>query len=188
MSFSKAQGGGESSQEELTQAIIQEVRGMPGNQECCDCSASGENQPMAVVLPCFLLLDKQSSALLFTASSSWRPAATCCPCPAVGLVPWGGGAQRGGEAGDMHEPGSLVSTDPTWLSVNLGILICIECSGIHREIGAHLSHILSLSLDKLATSELLVGCCWCALPSSLPLLLQCLPETKLIQWLFHLSN
>ncbi|KFR06733.1 Arf-GAP with SH3 domain, ANK repeat and PH domain-containing protein 1 [Nipponia nippon] len=87
VAFSKAQGRGESSQEELTQAIIKEVRGMPGNRECCDCSAP----------------------------------------------------------------------DPTWLSINLGILICIECSGIHREMGVHLSRIQSLSLDKLSTSELLLA-------------------------------
>ncbi|KAM9647672.1 LOW QUALITY PROTEIN: arf-GAP with SH3 domain, ANK repeat and PH domain-containing protein 2-like [Morphnus guianensis] len=87
MAFSKAQGGGKSSQEELTQAIIEEVRGMPQSRECCDCSAP----------------------------------------------------------------------DPIWLSINLGILICIECSGIHIEMGVHLSHIQSLSLDKLATSELLLA-------------------------------
>ncbi|XP_076207770.1 arf-GAP with SH3 domain, ANK repeat and PH domain-containing protein 1-like [Aptenodytes patagonicus] len=87
VAFSRAQGRGESSQEELTRAIIEEVRGMPGNRECCDC-----------------------------------------------LAP-----------------------DPTWLSINLGILICIECSGIHREMGVHLSRIQSLSLDKLATSELLLA-------------------------------
>ncbi|XP_026512627.1 arf-GAP with SH3 domain, ANK repeat and PH domain-containing protein 2-like [Terrapene carolina triunguis] len=46
---------------------------------------------------------------------------------------------------------------PAWLSINLGILICIECSGIHREMGVHHSRIQSLSLDKLATSELLLA-------------------------------
>ncbi|XP_051659378.1 arf-GAP with SH3 domain, ANK repeat and PH domain-containing protein 2-like [Manacus candei] len=87
VAFSKAQGGGESSREELTGAILQELRGMPGNRECCDCSAP----------------------------------------------------------------------DPSWLSINLGILICSGCSGIHRDMGVHLSHIQSLSLDKLATSELLLA-------------------------------
>uniref|UniRef100_G1MSK5 ArfGAP with SH3 domain, ankyrin repeat and PH domain 2 n=1 Tax=Meleagris gallopavo TaxID=9103 RepID=G1MSK5_MELGA len=87
VAFSKAQGGGESSREELTRAIVEEVRNMPGNRECCDC-----------------------------------------------LAP-----------------------DPTWLSINHGILICIECSGIHREMGVHISRIQSLSLDKLATSELLLA-------------------------------
>lgn len=47
--------------------------------------------------------------------------------------------------------------DPTWLSTNLGILTCIECSGIHRELGVHYSRIQSLTLDVLSTSELLVS-------------------------------
>uniref|UniRef100_A0A8C3UMQ3 ArfGAP with SH3 domain, ankyrin repeat and PH domain 3 n=1 Tax=Catharus ustulatus TaxID=91951 RepID=A0A8C3UMQ3_CATUS len=38
--------------------------------------------------------------------------------------------------------------DPTWLSTNLGILTCIECSGIHRELGVHYSRIQSLTLDS----------------------------------------
>ncbi|XP_032618801.1 arf-GAP with SH3 domain, ANK repeat and PH domain-containing protein 1 isoform X7 [Chelonoidis abingdonii] len=49
------------------------------------------------------------------------------------------------------------SPDPTWLSTNLGILTCIECSGIHREMGVHISRIQSLELDKLGTSELLLA-------------------------------
>ncbi|KAF6323094.1 ArfGAP with SH3 domain, ankyrin repeat and PH domain 1 [Rhinolophus ferrumequinum] len=49
------------------------------------------------------------------------------------------------------------SADPTWLSTNLGILTCIECSGIHREMGVHISRIQSLELDKLGTSELLLA-------------------------------
>ncbi|XP_025071501.1 arf-GAP with SH3 domain, ANK repeat and PH domain-containing protein 1-like [Alligator sinensis] len=87
VAFNRGQGSGENSMEELTRAIIEEIKCLPGNRACCDCS-----------LP-----------------------------------------------------------DPTWLSINLGILICIECSGIHREMGVHLSRIQSLSLDKLATSELLLA-------------------------------
>lgn len=52
----------------------------------------------------------------------------------------------------------VVFADPKWLSTNLGILTCIECSGIHREMGVHISRIQSMELDKLGTSELLVSC------------------------------
>ncbi|XP_068737662.1 arf-GAP with SH3 domain, ANK repeat and PH domain-containing protein 2-like [Montipora capricornis] len=45
--------------------------------------------------------------------------------------------------------------DPTWLATNLGVLLCIECSGIHREMGVHISRIRSIELDKLGTVELL---------------------------------
>ncbi|XP_034721850.1 arf-GAP with SH3 domain, ANK repeat and PH domain-containing protein 2-like, partial [Etheostoma cragini] len=71
--------------QELTRAIVEEVKRMSGNDRCCDCGAAG----------------------------------------------------------------------PTWLSTNLGVLICIECSGIHREMGVHYSRIQSLDLDVLGTSELL---------------------------------
>ncbi|XP_060947032.1 arf-GAP with SH3 domain, ANK repeat and PH domain-containing protein 2b isoform X2 [Limanda limanda] len=73
--------------QELTKAIVGEVKRMSGNDGCCDCGA-----------------------------------------PA-----------------------------PTWLSTNLGVVICIECSGIHREMGVHYSRIQSLDLDVLGTSELLLA-------------------------------
>ena len=41
----------------------------------------------------------------------------------------------------------IPSPDPTWASLNLGALICIECSGIHRNLGTHLSRVRSLDLD-----------------------------------------
>jgi Arf-GAP/SH3 domain/ANK repeat/PH domain-containing protein len=47
--------------------------------------------------------------------------------------------------------------DPTWISVNLGILICTECSGIHRQIGVNYSKVRSLDLDQIGTANLLIA-------------------------------
>ena len=41
----------------------------------------------------------------------------------------------------------LLISDPDWASLNLGSLICIECSGIHRNLGTHISKVRSLELD-----------------------------------------
>lgn len=38
--------------------------------------------------------------------------------------------------------------NPDWSSLNLGTLICIECSGIHRNMGSHISKVRSLQLDS----------------------------------------
>ncbi|XP_041423196.1 arf-GAP with GTPase, ANK repeat and PH domain-containing protein 3 isoform X1 [Xenopus laevis] len=37
--------------------------------------------------------------------------------------------------------------NPDWASLNLGAVMCIECSGIHRNLGTHLSRVRSLDLD-----------------------------------------
>lgn len=37
--------------------------------------------------------------------------------------------------------------DPKWASINLGITLCIDCAGIHRSLGVHLSKVRSLTLD-----------------------------------------
>ncbi|XP_021811314.1 ADP-ribosylation factor GTPase-activating protein AGD2-like isoform X1 [Prunus avium] len=37
--------------------------------------------------------------------------------------------------------------EPDWASLNLGILVCIECSGVHRNLGVHISKVRSLTLD-----------------------------------------
>lgn len=37
--------------------------------------------------------------------------------------------------------------DPDWASLNLGILLCIECSGVHRQLGVHISKVRSCTLD-----------------------------------------
>jgi Arf-GAP with coiled-coil, ANK repeat and PH domain-containing protein len=47
--------------------------------------------------------------------------------------------------------------DPQWASINMGTLLCIECSGIHRGLGVHISKTKSLELDKWDPMTVQVG-------------------------------
>ncbi|KAM3910265.1 arf-GAP with coiled-coil, ANK repeat and PH domain-containing protein 1 [Leptodactylus fuscus] len=40
------------------------------------------------------------------------------------------------------------AAEPEWASINLGVTLCIECSGIHRSLGVHFSKVRSLTLDS----------------------------------------
>ncbi|KAJ5460751.1 uncharacterized protein N7458_002303 [Penicillium daleae] len=45
-------------------------------------------------------------------------------------------------------------SDPRWASWNLGIFICIRCSGIHRGMGTHISRVKSVDLDAWTDEQL----------------------------------
>jgi stromal membrane-associated protein len=43
---------------------------------------------------------------------------------------------------------------PRWASWNLGVFICIRCSGIHRGMGTHISRVKSVDLDTWTDEQL----------------------------------
>uniref|UniRef100_A0A674NJ32 Arf-GAP with coiled-coil, ANK repeat and PH domain-containing protein n=1 Tax=Takifugu rubripes TaxID=31033 RepID=A0A674NJ32_TAKRU len=76
------------------------------------------------------------------------------------------GARGGGESllqRVQSLPGNELCCDcgqsaPCWASINLGILLCIECSGIHRSLGVHCSKVRSLTLDSWEPELLKLMC------------------------------
>ncbi|CAD5221332.1 unnamed protein product [Bursaphelenchus xylophilus] len=58
-------------------------------------------------------------------------------------------------------PGNELCADcgdknPYWAVINIGILICIGCSGVHRKMGSHVSKVRSLDLDQWPCDYLLI--------------------------------
>lgn len=41
------------------------------------------------------------------------------------------------------------NNEACWISLNLAVILCLECSGIHRKLGPNISKVRSLKLDNL---------------------------------------
>lgn len=42
---------------------------------------------------------------------------------------------------------------PEWASYNIGVFLCTRCAGIHRGLGAHISKVKHLKLDRWEDSQ-----------------------------------
>lgn len=47
------------------------------------------------------------------------------------------------------------SSGSQWVSLNNGVFLCLECSGIHRGYGVNISYIKSITLDTFADEQIL---------------------------------
>uniref|UniRef100_A0A2M4CTA9 Putative gtpase-activating of the git family n=1 Tax=Anopheles darlingi TaxID=43151 RepID=A0A2M4CTA9_ANODA len=50
--------------------------------------------------------------------------------------------------------GDCGSTDPSWASINRGILLCADCCSVHRSLGRHISQVKSLRQGSWQASVL----------------------------------
>eukprot|EP00026_Physarum_polycephalum_P013411 Phypoly_transcript_13807.p1 GENE.Phypoly_transcript_13807~~Phypoly_transcript_13807.p1 ORF type:complete len:260 (+),score=28.00 Phypoly_transcript_13807:54-782(+) len=44
--------------------------------------------------------------------------------------------------------------DPKWVSINIGVFLCIQCAGVHRHLGTHVSQMRSIHMDKFSPEEI----------------------------------
>ncbi|KAH7910018.1 hypothetical protein BJ138DRAFT_1066042 [Hygrophoropsis aurantiaca] len=57
----------------------------------------------------------------------------------------------------VRQPDNKVCADckhPRWASWNLGVFLCIRCSGIHRGMGTHISRVKSVDLDMWTPDQM----------------------------------
>ncbi|XP_008319305.1 arf-GAP with coiled-coil, ANK repeat and PH domain-containing protein 1 [Cynoglossus semilaevis] len=126
--------------------------------KCCLLQADSDRQQQAWMSA---VQNSIASAFQERRDDSHSPRQRCSSMSAT----LGGGGGGGGGGADQENDGCKALEDiqsiagnqqccdcgesgPDWASINLGITLCIVCSGIHRSLGVHFSKVRSLTLDS----------------------------------------
>ncbi|XP_075968484.1 arf-GAP with coiled-coil, ANK repeat and PH domain-containing protein 1 isoform X2 [Anarhichas minor] len=123
--------------------------------KCCLLQADSERQQLGWISA---VQNSIASAFQEHREDPHSPRQRCSSVTANSLGGGGGGADQENKGCKALEevqaiPGNKQCSDcgepgPDWASINLGITLCIVCSGIHRSLGVHFSKVRSLTLDS----------------------------------------
>ncbi len=123
-------------EKDKAQKILDAVVKLPENRHCADCSALGNVSPLPTVLAAtmFPLIHSCDPSVLERYKQFLESAGSTRSWPHV--------AQKA-----QTDCAWCRGAGPRWASMNLGILVCLNCSGIHRRLGVHISKVKSVTLD-----------------------------------------
>jgi hypothetical protein len=98
----------------------------------------------------------QLQALSQRTMTDWADAINAAVAAAFGAAPSAPGRKTTNRSAALEEflSSGLKCADcgaaaPEWVSINLGVVICLECAGCHRSLGVHVSKVRSLVLDSM---------------------------------------
>lgn len=105
--------------------ILSELLKKPGNNECADCGSK---------------------------SKFYRRVSLCNICTVT--YHWAGDAKWCFPSCASVYKSSCTLADPEYASYNIGIFLCTTCASVHRGMGAHISKVKHLKLDRFEDSQL----------------------------------